>query len=712
MLLIFVNDQSLELNKFSLNFILKSCIEIDRGIPGSYVFNFAVPATSRNNSIFKYPHRLTKADLSPKEFPCTIVSFGKSRTGILTVESANPKLIELSVSLDAGPYNQLIGETMLPDIFSQEIYIGPTTQDVIDHCNSVASLYYPDTDYVFPSVFNDYLYGDPNDEDVVISNYDFQNIINLYENGTYVQNAVVPDGASNLNSLIPYFFVSFLVKHCFNHYGYSIEGRIFQHPEYSQLLLGNNWTLDKIEERYSYVGLVDSYGFAGMNQYQKMFFTDTITEYDNVWDNANAVFDVLEVGFYEIFMRFDIKGFDVPSGELWVMVRLIYDGEELWFRLRKFTNTLIYNTFDEYFSFTAEAADVGKTIYAEIWVENEINYPDFNIINGEFSIRNTSQSNLNRFQKTVKYKNHMPNVLISEFLQSFFQLTATFPVFDHNLKTCKLVYISDAISSFPPVPFSDNILPHSLKSTVNDYDGITFSYDFTESDEFYSKMPDALPELYRTVSSYLQMPYAAPEASIIYVESLNKYFKLTHKQYPDGTTYWEWDYLADDLEPHILDNGSRNITFKMAPLTMFYSELYQLNIPAIRAVGNSISFNTKPNETGLRITFWRGMTDSESSDYPMAGSYKVGSFNTKFYNYDLRLEDPDGPLNTFWLPVIEWYRTRIPIELKKQLTQSDLHKLVFDSVFRVGEINLVFDQISFKLSKDSLGQANIKGWHL
>lgn len=177
MLKLTAKHQPLDTQNVSFNINLKSPIDSDAGVEGSFIFNFKIPATVKNNAAFDHPQRLSKHELSELSINGNIQFSGLNiAEGIWKVKSATNKKIELSFAIGSGNYHNQIKDITLPEIFDETVTMGTTTQDVLDHAKSKIILQYPDTDYQFPTIYNPNYYKENNE-----LNPDYLGFVNRYD---------------------------------------------------------------------------------------------------------------------------------------------------------------------------------------------------------------------------------------------------------------------------------------------------------------------------------------------------------------------------------------------------------------------------------------------------------------------------------------------------------------------------------------------------
>lgn len=695
--------------KFSL--VLKSAIELSESVQGSYLFNARIPATDKNNITFQHPQRLTKLDLSKKEFPSRISFNGRTfAEGSCIVATANSKYIEIAIALGSGEFNSLIKEKKLRETINEIVEIGTTKEEVIAHANLQVTKFYPDINHVFPTMWNDWFYGDPSDVEEV-KNKDFEGYINQYFNDTFVMNDAHEVDPDNVSNLVPLLFNTYVFRNCFTHFGYKVAGKFLNDPELQQLIVYNNHAIDHVESRYSASTQLTDLGFSGSSTPLIIIFNENIKESDNSYDESTGKYTVQEIGWHLSRLKMDIKYQGDLTGPVHTTIRIMKEGIDI----AIFEHNLLNNDFypvliqiKEYYA----AADFGDKIFVDVHLENvgapfdEPEFPDFTIRNASFTVTNVSQSNLNRYKTEIDYRDHVPDMEIATYLSAHYRAFSMVPFFDHRLKECELIFIKDILASVELVAFSENIEADKYLSKESQYEGLKFMFEFGDDDE--NQNDNEEPDSYTTVNTYGDLPDFPPLNTFYYVRNLNKYYQFISEEDPD-TGYITLKYVPymNRFSEQIIDEGKKEIKPEMSPVPMIYDPGEKLFVimPNVTQVGTSRAFNLYQPTPNLRLMFWRGLRN-----YPLATPYLHDSVFVQVGDYELRWEGDNGLIKKFWQPAIDWYKRRLPVEFSKKMNETELEQLLFQKLHRTGDINILLQEISVSLEQDQIGTAKIKGW--
>lgn len=225
MIELIVDNKHLEYSEISLNFILRSPLFNDSDKDGSAVFNFALPTTSRNKSIFQYCHRLNKSINLKFETAIQLKYFGiEFFNGILAVSESNPEIYECTVGLGKGEFNYLSKLKYLKDCDygdDQVFHVSNGHSDSIYRINSES---YPTANFSLFTVFNTELLKDTYLSDFVATDYPLWRYVNYYR--------PVPGDPPIMDKWIaPFPYVCYVLDRIFYTFGFNIKESFIHNDE-------------------------------------------------------------------------------------------------------------------------------------------------------------------------------------------------------------------------------------------------------------------------------------------------------------------------------------------------------------------------------------------------------------------------------------------------------------------------------------------------
>lgn len=230
MLDIRINNESLDLGKYSITFELTSPIFND---VGSFSYPFTIPATPKNKRVLNVPGRIAKNKKTVKKVDSSIYLKNLLwNNGKLVVTEANSDYIKVYFTVTEGYFYQVINDLFLNEIDLGGIrdindYGGNTYDDLF---RNVYTNNYPDADFAVFPIKNDHFYE--SELKSTIANY--HPFINYFD----VENNRMP---INNNTLIPFIYVNYLFKRLTTHLDIALEySDLLIDSELSQIVLFSN----------------------------------------------------------------------------------------------------------------------------------------------------------------------------------------------------------------------------------------------------------------------------------------------------------------------------------------------------------------------------------------------------------------------------------------------------------------------------------------
>jgi hypothetical protein len=711
MLLLQINHKPADTQGVSFSLVLKSAIEFGDSQEGSFVFNTKLPATDRNNALFGFPQRITRLEMEAINLPARI-SFN-SRTfaeGTAMVEQATNRWIEIAIVLANGEFNSQAKIYNLTDLVTDTVSIGTTVAARIAHANSLVTKQYPEINHVFATLKNSLFYK--NEDQDIGYNQDYAGIVNDYTDDSYVSNWPVEGEALNKTTLVPFLFLHHIIKSIYNNLGYTVTGKFLNDPELQQLLVYNNRSIDNKEPRYSYGGRITSKSYYGSASPIIIKVDEGVWNYDNSFNSSDGKFTIQEDGSHKCFMDLQIKALAGYSGTLWATIRIMHEGDELSSYSHEISDTEWTDVNRVISEFYADAS-FGSKIWFDVQVENqaappeEAQWADFTLQNVTLSVTNVSQSRLNRFASVINYADHVPDLLASEFLHEIYKLFALVPFYDHRQRSCELIFLKDILNQASSVAFSENIEAETYLVKGNEYEGLKFDFTFSGKDE-NTKDNFVIPEVFTEVDTYGEIPLLPALNDVFYVKTLNAFYIYTVNE-DDETLYFK--LKSDNFAEQVYDNGKKEIVPKLSPVLMRQDVAFDAILPSVEQAGNSPAFDTAANAFDLALFFWRGLhAGAPGQVYPLATPYEFNDQGNTVGNYSLRWDGPSGLIVNFWQPVIDWYKRRLPVEFKKQMTETELEQLLFQKLHRTFDVNVILQEITVEISDLKIKQAEVKGY--
>ncbi len=693
MLQIKIDNQLVDISGISFTWVRKSPIFYPD--QGSHSYTFSFPNTVKNNKIFGFPGRLQQYISSSRTFNITI-----SFDGIMIIDDrlivnrTSQDSIEGYLLTDTGNFNELIKGKLIRDIdFGDDFPLGDDQQEILDAALGIVAKSYPDACCQFPSLFNSVFYGPENEK-----NPDYPGIINLFKamEGQYAANDIHKDPEKdNIQTLVPMLYLAFVLDKIFSHLGFYAEGDFFLDTELSELLIYNNYALDRKEKKYytraerTIPQLIEDQG--------TVIFDDDYTspneDNDDVYDRITGEYTISNKGYHHIY-----SGIMISDTLHVIQGRILLDGGII-----DMVEIQSGDLSEHNYVYYAEDSDVGKKL--KYYVVDGEGSDTFRVTIGKLIITQVSLSNLNQLAKTITPSNHVPEIEISTLLAAikYFLCAALF--IDPITRQAKLSLVKNILASPFSIDLSDNLLPPQETET-SDKKGYQMEFSWPASDaqaddNFKDYSGYSLLGDYDTLND---LPVSSQFNKIARVRHINAIYIFT----VDENNLPGWQKLTDDFLPYIIGDGNENIAPDAATLTMMRSEDVTAILPVISQPGTSFGFATGKNEFGLHLLFYRGMQPDENNhDYPLASPVHFDSQGNSIGNYDLRWDRNNGLWETFWKDFTDRMESAKTVIVYKQMHAADIRALDFSKKYRIQGIEYLIKELEVTINERGIQAAKL-----
>lgn len=593
---------------------------------GDYSFPFTIPATDNNLRVLGFVNRI---DTSGKivEFTCDLYLYNLYKSPAKLIINASTKKT-ISFNLAMGLRSLSIADKKLKEIdLGTDFVLGNDTATIANKASSIAAIpLWNLYGFSFIPYYNPDFYGS--------NNATFNGVVNRIDSvtGQIKYNTI---GTGNKYCLVPWLFLFYLLSRVFKAEGLSPSGTFWDDADAQKLLITNNRALDAPDVINSaYVLTPSSTGYHNTTSRIK-FQKGPAGSFDNFggWSNTNyehvinsshygnCVIDVDLTAYISNNLGFDGVYF-VP------LFRLKLDSASLGiFNLPAFKGTTQNVQFSV--AHTFGPADAGKKLYLEYLhthpgVVDPYPYPVVSIQpNTSMLVTNISSQGLNTFSNIMKFKNHVPDWTVSEFLAEVKKLGVDINI-DYKDRTVQLNRIPDFIKA----PIAKDL----TKKAVNEFElsfdtknsGFTFSFDFNgdgyEQDNLKSISDLPLKGEFTKIED---LPPASKAGELALIKNLNQYYITV------GTSSaFTWEYYSDNYHPIVIGKGETEIKCRLSPIFMGIhtneggtSDQNTALMPQIKQQGSSEMFGIGINDFSPRIAFYRGANKTNSLPNPKGGAY-------------------------------------------------------------------------------------------
>lgn len=700
MLLLKVGEQTLDIANASFNLTLKS--PVDDNNAGSYVFSVSIPYSQHNAAIFGFPYRLTRMDVLSKSLTGSIIYNNINvQRGEWQAKTSTSQKINIEMVIGSSHFNTIVDGHNLPEYFDVYFDYYPS---ITSHANGQVQKNYPEVNHNFPCILNPSFYGDKNTA--------FSGVMNDYVDGFI-------DNIANYTNAVPQLYLLYIIKRLYEQNGYTPFGKVFDDRHLKKAWIYNNYAIDDV---------VGVYFSARVNQdlihstYEILWDTD-IDDPIGQYTQSTGYYKLTSSGKWQININLNVKLNSMPSSGqiLGCYVQVFYGSTAIYSHTYETTDPLLYMDIEVVVNNEIEQSELGGYIYVRVsYVDIQYSHFEAYINTGFITIVNTSISNFNKFGHRINYKNHVPDMGVKTFLTHVFASCKILPFFDHRQKTVELVFLRDMLNDNQAVDLSDGLKRKTLKVYENDYDGLTFSFDFQGPDSNLDNNTFKEPiNLKDEIKTWGDLPLYPVLGDIYYITTLNAYYEYSFvdpEETEDDGTY-EWLPVGDKHPDVIYNDGLNPITTQLAPLLMrahVNKETgYVRNMPSINALGYSDGFGVD-GKFPLRVCFWDGLKHGINTGEQISIPQYPFSSSTKFQTDGIELNEIDWKwdeiITRYYIPVITWWQRRQKIEFTNLVTPEFIANLDYQSKFFFQKTKCIFTEIVVKISNNIFGPGSFKGW--
>jgi hypothetical protein len=626
----------------TLTLQLTSLLFRDEPEKGNLVAGFTFPAEGANADFFKNHHTehsiYSASSFSPvaEIFKDTLkLEEGRWEFSEETDEETG---INIYVGIDALPVMQKkLSELNL----GGDRTIGSTAQDVIDHAKDQNTHFYPDVEYVFPTVYNSEFYPDD------VNQYWYE-VINRWDPDaqSFYLNETATGHVENRDTLVPYTFHHYVIKQAFAEEGFEVEGDFMNDPDMQQATIENNFALDEFGDQHYKIFVagddpIDELG-AGSFVHMPVESGGTYYDDDDAWYAGGDYYTICATGPTEIIFQALFSVSDDATLAVDASIRfdvMVDDGA-----------TQIAIASQEYLagsmsdggvyainiSLTPDmlVSDLTNHIYVYYTAAGMFHYAGIPTLKITPLGNNAS---LNEYSKIINLKNHVPDMTTGEYIVALKSTYGLSIEYNYPTKKVALNYVSNKTRGI-----AKDYTPHAdkhYKKLIDKTNSKLPEYIFSESDKasFEVGNPKLDPGTFNLVANYDALPTPVTTGQrylILDTQAIYESF------YNGDTSVYEYKLLGFNFRNvWNADPEAADYIAKCSPVmmrrTLFGADAYP--IPNIEQQGSSIAYGMGiNNNTELRTMFWRGMCSLHGHDFPYANNsnYSIDGSDT----YDLSLD--------------------------------------------------------------------------
>lgn len=688
-----------------INFDLHPPLFLKGQIKGSYSFPFTFPRTDNNDIALMHAAVL---EVNPKTitYSCDVIFKGvKLYPGILRVTASNKLQYEGNVTV--GVSAMAVIKKKLYDIYlggEREIVTAETlmisSAAMIAHANAQIALTYPAADYTFPPHKNEKFYY----EGTTNKNADFEGIINRWNNSTqtFTPNSIntnpTPD---NTETLVPWVYLLYVLKMGFLEEGFTIDGDATVDEEIKQVILYNNYSLDKKYGTYS-VQATAKLSQTISVETTVVFEKDTGgTDHDEagIYNTSTGQYTIVEEGYHNLFAR--IKNYSSSGSGSIIgspLVRIIFykNASAIATSITAFPAGWWDHTYQVYFT----AADIGKkiTVTVEAYGSGGGNFT-IDVQGSYLQIQNTSLNDLNLYAQSINLQNHMPDKTFGDLLDWFIKKFNIDVSYDMGSRKVSLNFIEQKCGSSAK---ADDLTDRASNSYETNYEpaGFTLKSNFSSDDLFSENNFKAIDadKVIGEVDIAANLPTPQNAGDLIFVKNKNRWYRTEL----DANIVPQWVFYSDNYYDEVIGDGDEELA---SDGPVFVDEIQLITSSGIAPVasqkGSSEAFSLGINRVkDIRVAFYRGMQPCNNSTlYPMATTTRYDSLGNTIGEYELRHDGDNGIYKKFWYTWLQALARGEIVLWNMNLELPDLLAFNNNVKKRIGYLVFIYRKASVTIEK-------------
>lgn len=695
-----VNGQFLVIDKSSSIRIEKNYPALFQGLfQGDFTFPFTISAED-NYQTLGFAN-IPSASNKVITFDCYIYLFGLPyQPAILRITKTTR--IKFQINLVSGIKILKTAPKLLSEInLGDKTYLGKYPDEIASKATIISQdLDYTHFGFTFVPHINEGFYGD--------ANPDFKGVLNMVNpnTGDIYYNTV---GGGNKYSLVPFFYLHFILKKIFDEEGLTIKGSFWTNSEMKKLLVYNNKSLDSLNEiggskiilttnqnyNQSYFN-----GFSLTTQYLARTKVPIIKGPSNTYDeplafnNTTHEYEILQEGLYTFTIEADVK-INIVNIRLGIFVNDKWIGgiDEN----SGLSTTLTHNIFSV--TYNAAIADIGKKAYLGVqrtyfpYTGDPIlstTWTFITINNGAtVTVNQSNSTNINLFSRYVYPNKHMNNLTVESLLLAIKQLGIEL-TFNTTENSVSLDFITDKINSTTTEDWTSKAV-NDFETNLDNYNkGYLVKYGFPENDSLTIDNFKAI-DINNNIEDFMtfsDLPPISSAGQTAFVKNLNQYFISVYDQYASPQYFWK--KFTDYYFTKKYAKGEQEINLSFSPMLMGMgknlepgsnSTLETALMPASNSLGSSDMFGIGANDFSLQFCFLRGQNiiggtpNDKGGNYIYASSTKYGLNGHVVGDFDFTLHLDSGFFKRFIDYIYELSANGEETEMDFRLNAADILKL-------------------------------------
>jgi hypothetical protein len=691
----------------------------DNKIPGSYIFNFSIPAGDEIRTEFGQAHRIQRHGRATAELPYILTDGLLKYSGKCIVTQATVDSYEIACKIGNGDFTANISNKTLKDL---DLGGDRDIADIYSVANTDPHIYFQESE---SANFNVTVSG----PDQIIS--DFTGLL-TDDGATFTADkAMTVKMQLNMHSELSFGSVSISIKKNGAAYiSHLVNDRDLEH-KYDHtitLAMGDIITVSlqghSESAPHGYQFDFELYSFVLEYMSENVFNAAATLDQDTC---DFALFPVHNnqflVNFPEDAFRIDNLSIKTIYTKYFPVLNYWLDGEfplflsgsaegESFICANLFTPFVYLNTL-----LSKIASEAGYTVVNSPFTGEFKNLVLFNAY--AENTYNSSSTTLIPLKNTYNLSDHVPAVKQNDFLRYISILTGFMPVVDNDLLTITFVDLRNkhlVSGTNPAIPFPGTLLSEPKVTVDPEYKGIKLELKKAGPDKYLERIKDINSKLvYKgSVTHISDLPTSGNLVNDMYlVTALNEYYVF---QYNPELYNLSWWFFSKKF-PVVYTEGTESfltVTSELCPMLTTRMLDESLSAPANRfwiipqteQAGILEGFpDSLSAEYGLQVLYYKGMSDDSLSDaYPL-GSCRFADYTGSLTSFPDLSSDALFDWNKYFLKWLA-YETK-PVTFKAILTRAQLRQLKFDQVYSGTGFNFLLKELRINLTVDGISMAEM-----
>jgi hypothetical protein len=358
-------------------------------------------------------------------------------------------------------------------------------------------------------------------------------------------------------------------------------------------------------------------------------------------------------------------------------------------------------------AFNASGLNIAGNILSDADFKKIVIYNNYALDNMLYTQTGTLQGN--NWMTKIKYKNHVPDISVGEFLKAvrstfFLAYMISNENAEVNVKTLEEIITSSDYEDWT------NIASPDTDEETSETDGYILQPQLDDSDDAADEvMPDVSSfTIKEPVNTVADLPTTGNENNDLrLVKNLNHYYKVS--QYLDttaspNTLNWRWDYYSENLNKFTIGNGKEKLEFlsgvvNTKKITSASAPDKNWIIPYAKQTGSSPEYGLGQNPYTLRFLLYQGLqpgkeTDNSPITYPLGTPYERDYDENVIGDLRLSIEGDNGIYNKFAKKWLSFLSTARPIKFNLPgLDETRIRSLDFSIKKRIDGVDYLLADI-------------------